>query len=113
MAKKQGAKVTKLTEAPIPGTTLGILRIAGVLPAKTKMFDTPGLLHPYLMSMRLNRDEQKMVEIRKELRPRTYRIKASYLLLLLFSILDLNFQGCFYFLAQIQYALCIFIRLES
>ncbi|KHN30399.1 Hypothetical protein glysoja_025890 [Glycine soja] len=60
-AKKQGAKVTKLTEAPIPGTTLGILRIAGVLPAKTKMFDTPGLLHPYLMSMRLNRDEQKMV----------------------------------------------------
>ena len=112
-AKKQGAKVTKLTEAPIPGTTLGILRIAGVLPAKTKMFDTPGLLHPYLMSMRLNRDEQKMVEIRKELRPRTYRIKASYLLLLLFSILDLNFQGCFYFLAQIQYALCIFIRLES
>ncbi|KAK7396210.1 hypothetical protein VNO78_17049 [Psophocarpus tetragonolobus] len=76
-AKKQGAKATKLTEAPIPGTTLGILRIAGVLPAKTKMFDTPGLLHPYLMSMRLNRDEQKMVEIRKELRPRTYRIKVG------------------------------------
>nr|KYP48000.1 Uncharacterized protein yqeH [Cajanus cajan] len=75
-AKKQGAKVTKLTEAPIPGTTLGILRIAGVLPAKTKMFDTPGLLHPYLMSMRLNRDEQKIVEMRKELRPRSYRIKA-------------------------------------
>ncbi|TKY62664.1 YqeH protein [Spatholobus suberectus] len=76
-AKKQGAKVTKLTEAPIPGTTLGILRIAGILPAKTKMFDTPGLLHPYLMSMRLNWDEQKMVEIRKELRPRTYRIKVG------------------------------------
>ncbi|XP_020234478.1 GTP-binding protein BRASSINAZOLE INSENSITIVE PALE GREEN 2, chloroplastic [Cajanus cajan] len=76
-AKKQGAKVTKLTEAPIPGTTLGILRIAGVLPAKTKMFDTPGLLHPYLMSMRLNRDEQKIVEMRKELRPRSYRIKVG------------------------------------
>ncbi|ESW34139.1 hypothetical protein PHAVU_001G128000 [Phaseolus vulgaris] len=76
-AKKQGAKVTKLTEAPIPGTTLGILRIAGVLPAKTKMFDTPGLLHPYLMSMRLNRDEQKVIEIRKELRPRSYRIKVG------------------------------------
>ncbi|KAJ1404156.1 P-loop containing nucleoside triphosphate hydrolase [Sesbania bispinosa] len=87
-AKKEGAKVTKLTEAPVPGTTLGILRIGGILPAKTKMFDTPGLLHPYLMSMRLNREEQKMVEIRKELRPRTYRIKASCLLLLSFSILD-------------------------
>ncbi|XP_014489765.1 GTP-binding protein BRASSINAZOLE INSENSITIVE PALE GREEN 2, chloroplastic [Vigna radiata var. radiata] len=81
-AKKQGAKVTKLTEAPIPGTTLGILRIAGVLPAKTKMFDTPGLLHPYLMSMRLNRDEQKMVEIRKELRPRSYRIKVGQAILI-------------------------------
>ncbi|KAK7285663.1 hypothetical protein RJT34_20441 [Clitoria ternatea] len=54
-AKKEGAKITKLTEAPIPGTTLGILRIAGILPAKTKMFDTPGLLYPYLVSMRLNR----------------------------------------------------------
>ncbi|XP_061362984.1 GTP-binding protein BRASSINAZOLE INSENSITIVE PALE GREEN 2, chloroplastic isoform X2 [Gastrolobium bilobum] len=75
-AKREGAQVTKLTEAPVPGTTLGILRIGGILSAKAKMFDTPGLLHPYLMSMRLNRDEQKMVEIRKELRPRTYRIKA-------------------------------------
>lgn len=77
-SKKEGVKVAKLTEAPIPGTTLGILRIGGILPAKAKMYDTPGLLHPYLMSMRLNRDEQKMVEIRKELQPRTFRIKASY-----------------------------------
>lgn len=77
LAKKEGAKVTKLTEAPVPGTTLGILRVGGILSAKAKLFDTPGLLHPYLVSMRLNRDEQKMVEIRKELRPRTYRIKAS------------------------------------
>ncbi|XP_061362983.1 GTP-binding protein BRASSINAZOLE INSENSITIVE PALE GREEN 2, chloroplastic isoform X1 [Gastrolobium bilobum] len=76
-AKREGAQVTKLTEAPVPGTTLGILRIGGILSAKAKMFDTPGLLHPYLMSMRLNRDEQKMVEIRKELRPRTYRIKVG------------------------------------
>ncbi|KAL3815165.1 hypothetical protein ACJIZ3_016433 [Penstemon smallii] len=76
-SKKEGVKVTKLTEAAIPGTTLGILRIGGVLPAKAKMYDTPGLLHPYLMSMRLNRDEQKMVEIRKELQPRSYRIKAG------------------------------------
>lgn len=77
LAKKEGAKVKKLTEAPIPGTTLGILRIAGILSAKAKLFDTPGLLHPYLVSMRLNREEQKMVEIRKELQPRTYRVKVS------------------------------------
>ncbi|KAI3412521.1 G domain-containing protein [Psidium guajava] len=77
MARKEGAKITKLTEAHIPGTTLGILRIGGILSAKAKMYDTPGLLHPYLMSMRLNSDEQKMVEIRKELQPRTYRVKAG------------------------------------
>ncbi|KAG6694337.1 GTP-binding protein BRASSINAZOLE INSENSITIVE PALE GREEN 2, chloroplastic [Carya illinoinensis] len=77
LAKKEGAKVIKLTEAPVPGTTLGILRIGGILSAKAKMFDTPGLLHPYLMSMRLDREEQKMVEIRKQLQPRTYRMKAG------------------------------------
>ncbi|KAF4355557.1 hypothetical protein G4B88_026843, partial [Cannabis sativa] len=77
LAKKESAKFKKLTEAPVPGTTLGIIRIGGILPAKAKLFDTPGLLHPYLVSMRLNREEQKMVEIRKELKARTYRMKAS------------------------------------
>ncbi|XP_057467329.1 GTP-binding protein BRASSINAZOLE INSENSITIVE PALE GREEN 2, chloroplastic isoform X1 [Actinidia eriantha] len=76
-AKKEGVKVTKLTEAAVPGTTLGILRIGGILSAKAKLYDTPGLLHPYLMSMRLNREEQKMVDIRKELQPRTYRMKPG------------------------------------
>ncbi|KFK34954.1 hypothetical protein AALP_AA5G215600 [Arabis alpina] len=76
-SKKDGGKVTRLTEAPVPGTTLGILRIGGVLSAKAKMYDTPGLLHPYIMSLRLNSEERKMVEIRKELQPRTYRVKAG------------------------------------
>ncbi|XP_047308889.1 GTP-binding protein BRASSINAZOLE INSENSITIVE PALE GREEN 2, chloroplastic [Impatiens glandulifera] len=77
-AKKEGKNITKLTEAAVPGTTLGILRIGGILSAKAKMYDTPGLLHPYLMTMRLNREEQKLVEIRKELQPRTFRIKAAH-----------------------------------
>ncbi|GJM99865.1 hypothetical protein PR202_ga17004 [Eleusine coracana subsp. coracana] len=76
-AKKQGVKITRLTEAAVPGTTLGILRITGVLPAKAKMYDTPGLLHPYIMAMRLNNEERKMIEIRKELKPRTFRVKAG------------------------------------
>ncbi|ERN03475.1 hypothetical protein AMTRI_Chr02g261370 [Amborella trichopoda] len=76
-AKREGNNMTQLTEAAVPGTTLGIVRIGGILPAKAKMYDTPGLLHPYLMSLRLTRDEQKMVEIRKELQPRTYRMKAG------------------------------------
>ncbi|KAF0901368.1 hypothetical protein E2562_000251 [Oryza meyeriana var. granulata] len=76
-AKKQGVKITRLTEAAVPGTTLGILRITGVLPAKAKMYDTPGLLHPYIMTMRLSNEERKMIEIRKELQPRTFRVKAG------------------------------------
>ncbi|WOL02889.1 GTP-binding protein BRASSINAZOLE INSENSITIVE PALE GREEN 2, chloroplastic [Canna indica] len=76
-AKREGVKTTRLTEAAVPGTTLGILRIPGILPAKAKMYDTPGLLHPYLMTMRLTREEQKMVEIRKELQPRTFRMKVG------------------------------------
>ncbi|OEL15855.1 GTP-binding protein BRASSINAZOLE INSENSITIVE PALE GREEN 2, chloroplastic [Dichanthelium oligosanthes] len=77
IAKKQGVKITRLTEAAVPGTTLGILRLTGVLPAKAKMYDTPGLLHPYIMAMRLNNEERKMVEIRKELRPRSFRVKVG------------------------------------
>jgi ribosome biogenesis GTPase A len=76
-AKKQGIKIIRLTEAAVPGTTLGILRVTGVLPAKAKMYDTPGLLHSYIMAMRLNNEERKMIERRKELKPRTFRVKVS------------------------------------
>ncbi|GLJ10993.1 hypothetical protein SUGI_0139760 [Cryptomeria japonica] len=77
IGKKERGKVTHLTEAAVPGTTLGIIRIGGILPAKAKLYDTPGLLHSYQMTMRLNREEQKMIEIRKQLKPRTYRVKVG------------------------------------
>lgn len=82
IGKCAGGKVTHLTEAPVAGTTLGILRAEGVLPGNAKLFDTPGLLHPHQISTRLNREEQKLVRISKELKPRTYRIKVreSFLL---------------------------------
>ncbi|PSS15698.1 GTP-binding protein BRASSINAZOLE INSENSITIVE PALE GREEN 2 like [Actinidia chinensis var. chinensis] len=79
-AKKEEVKVMKLAEAAVPATTLGILIIGGILSAKAKLYDIPGLLHPYLMSLRLNREENKMVEIRKELQPRTYWMKTSSVL---------------------------------
>ncbi|XP_027354928.1 GTP-binding protein BRASSINAZOLE INSENSITIVE PALE GREEN 2, chloroplastic [Abrus precatorius] len=71
-------KITHLTEAPVPGTTLGIVRVEGVLPSQAKLFDTPGLLHPYQITTRLVREEQKLVHMSKELKPRTYRIKAGH-----------------------------------
>ena len=72
----KGSTVTQLTEAAIPGTTLGLVRLGGILPANAKLFDTPGLLHPHQITARLNREEQKLVQVRKELRPRTYRVKV-------------------------------------
>ncbi|PON93554.1 GTP binding domain containing protein [Trema orientale] len=78
IGKHVGGKVSHLTEAPVPGTTLGIVRVEGVLPRQAKLFDTPGLLHPQQITTRLTREEQKLVHISKELKPRTYRIKAGH-----------------------------------
>lgn len=78
IGKHVGGKVLHLTEAPVPGTTLGIVRVEGVLPGKAKLFDTPGLLHPHQISTRLTSEEQKLVHVRKELKPRTYRIKVGH-----------------------------------
>ncbi|XP_043721103.1 GTP-binding protein BRASSINAZOLE INSENSITIVE PALE GREEN 2, chloroplastic [Telopea speciosissima] len=78
IGKHIGGKVTHLTEAPVPGTTLGIIRVEGVLPGLAKLFDTPGLLNPHQISTRLTREEQKLVHVSKELKPRTYRVKAGH-----------------------------------
>ncbi|KAF4379762.1 hypothetical protein F8388_023779 [Cannabis sativa] len=78
LGKHVGGKVSHLTEAPVPGTTLGIVRVEGVLPRQAKLFDTPGLLHPHQIATRLTREEQKLVYISKELKPRTYRIKTVW-----------------------------------
>ncbi|KAB2003441.1 hypothetical protein ERO13_D11G126200v2 [Gossypium hirsutum] len=77
IGKCVGGKIGFLTEAPVPGTTLGLVRVEGVLPGQAKLFDTPGLLQPHQMTTRLTREEQKLVYISKELKPRTYRIKAG------------------------------------
>ncbi|KAL0460483.1 UNVERIFIED_CONTAM: GTP-binding protein BRASSINAZOLE INSENSITIVE PALE GREEN 2, chloroplastic [Sesamum latifolium] len=78
IGKCLGMTATHLTEAPVPGTTLGIVRMEGVLPGKAKLLDTPGLLHPHQISTRLTMEEQKLIHIEKELKPRTYRIKAGH-----------------------------------
>lgn len=78
MGRCVGRKMTQLTEAPVPGTTLGIVRVEGVLCGQAKLFDTPGILHPYQITTRLTREEQKLVHMSKELKPRTYRIKTGH-----------------------------------
>nr|XP_010925012.1 GTP-binding protein BRASSINAZOLE INSENSITIVE PALE GREEN 2, chloroplastic [Elaeis guineensis] len=78
MGRCVGAKLSHLTEAPVPGTTLGIVRVEGVLSGQAKLFDTPGILHPYQIITRLTTEEQKLVHISKEMRPRTYRIMVGH-----------------------------------
>ncbi|KAF9598208.1 hypothetical protein IFM89_025847 [Coptis chinensis] len=80
IGKHVSGKITHLTEAPVPGTTLGIVRVEGILPGNVKLFDTLGLLNPqpHQITTRLTREEQKMVHVNNELRPRTYRIKAGH-----------------------------------
>ncbi|XP_072994184.1 GTP-binding protein BRASSINAZOLE INSENSITIVE PALE GREEN 2, chloroplastic isoform X1 [Typha latifolia] len=78
MGRCSVGNVSHLTEAPVPGTTLGIVRVEGVLGGQAKLFDTPGILHPYQITTRLTREEQKLVNMTKELRPRTYRIKVGH-----------------------------------
>ncbi|XP_006661170.3 GTP-binding protein BRASSINAZOLE INSENSITIVE PALE GREEN 2, chloroplastic [Oryza brachyantha] len=66
-----------LTEAPVPGTTLDVIQVDGVLGSQAKLFDTPGLLHGHQLTSRLTREEQKLVRVSKEMRPRTYRLKTG------------------------------------
>lgn len=78
MARCVMGKAGNLTEAPVPGTTIGVVKVDGVLSGQAKLFDTPGILHPFQITTRLVRDEQKLVVIGKGMRPRTYRIKPGY-----------------------------------
>eukprot|EP00775_Hariotina_reticulata_P012284 gene12284-12420_t len=66
------------TIAPVPGTTLGLLRVPGIpLGPKHRTFDTPGVHHPYQLTSRLNMAELQAVLPRRRLKPRTYRIPAG------------------------------------
>ena len=38
-------------------TAAGMLKVEGVLPKRCKMFDTPGVPHPYQLHARLTADE--------------------------------------------------------
>ncbi|GJP34881.1 hypothetical protein CLOM_g19363 [Closterium sp. NIES-68] len=71
-----------LTEAWVPGTTIGVVPIEGVLGGRARVMDTPGLLHPHQLSVRLTRDELKVVVPKKALKPRTFRIKPGQCVLM-------------------------------
>ena len=63
--------------SPLPGTTLGMVKLPALLPNSSDVYDTPGLLQPFQLSSRLNGDEMKMVLPNKRVTPRTYRIEVG------------------------------------
>lgn len=46
-----------LTIAALPGTTLGLVKVNEVFPHYIRLFDTPGVPHPYQLSARLTPEE--------------------------------------------------------
>jgi hypothetical protein len=67
------------TVAPVPGTTLGLLRVPGVpLGAGHRTFDTPGVHHGYQLTSSLTLPELREVLPRKRLKPRTYRLPVGH-----------------------------------
>lgn len=79
-AMRQVARLPKerdVTTAPLPGTTLGMVRVSGLLPTGCKMLDTPGVPHAFQLAEHLTADEMRMVLPRRQLKPRTFRIGAG------------------------------------
>ena len=61
----------------VPGTTIGILKLEGILPNDTDVYDTPGLLQSHQLSARMTADEAKIILPKKRMIPRTYRIQIG------------------------------------
>eukprot|EP00793_Prasinoderma_coloniale_P001755 PRCOL_00003561-RA len=71
------AKAAEVTEAHVPGTTIGVLRLPGVLASGGRLFDTPGLEHVHQLTSRLGPEAVKALMPGGRLRPRTWRMAAG------------------------------------
>ncbi|KAK9844801.1 hypothetical protein WJX74_007024 [Apatococcus lobatus] len=75
MRRAQGRPESgSLTTAWVPGTTVGMLRVPGLLPGKARMFDTPGVPHDHQMASLLTSDEVPLLLPKRRLQPRTFRL---------------------------------------
>ena len=64
----------KVTVAPVPGTTLGLIPVPSLLPQGCKMMDTPGVPHAYQLASSMTAEEMKMLLPKRPLKPRTFRL---------------------------------------
>jgi ribosome biogenesis GTPase A len=66
-----------VTTAPLPGTTLGLIKVPGLVPRNCRMYDTPGVLHRYQVAPYMTAEEMKLLLPKRRLKPRTYRLGAG------------------------------------
>lgn len=71
-----------VTAAAVPGTTLGMLRVPGLLPTGCQMLDTPGMSRPGSMTALLKPADIKLLQSRRAFKPRSYRLGAGQTVLL-------------------------------
>ena len=79
--EKKGARaIPQLTEASLPGTTIGFVRLDNLLyGTRCKAFDTPGLLHKHQFTSTfspLSYAEIAMLLPKRKLKPRTFRCQV-------------------------------------
>ena len=70
-----------VTEAAVPGTTLGLIRLDGVLPSRRcRVWDTPGFENPVQLSSTafgLSPAEVRMLLPKRSLKPRSFRVQPG------------------------------------
>ncbi|KAL6785331.1 hypothetical protein ACKKBG_A03405 [Auxenochlorella protothecoides x Auxenochlorella symbiontica] len=71
-----------VTATHVPGTTLGALAVPGLLPAGCKLIDTPGMDQVHSLAKYLPANELKMLQPRRALKGRTFRISPGKSVLL-------------------------------
>lgn len=57
MRQAVGLTEREVTASPLPGTTLGVVQVPGLLPKGCQMLDTPGVPHEYQLARYLSADE--------------------------------------------------------
>jgi len=70
---RAGGGARALTASPRAGTTLGLLRVPGLLPMGCRLLDTPGVPHDHALASRLCPADAALLAPPGRLAPRTFR----------------------------------------
>ena len=77
-----GGGTRPVTASPRAGTTLGLLRVPGLLPPGCRLLDTPGVPHDHSLASRLCPDDAALLTPPGRLAPRTFRAAPGQTILI-------------------------------